>query len=570
MSAVGIDFGTTNSVVATWAPSGPEALTIDHPLHDEWDQLGFGRVMPSVVSRTSSGDALFGWAAKSAPGGQFEAVKRLFATQQDIVTNDEGDAFVVEEIATMLFASLRRAAADVGVDATQAVVTVPANSRGLARHRTKICAGMAGLEVLALINEPTAAAMAYSVLNPGNQQLLVFDWGGGTLDVTILRAADGIFIEQASKGLRTKGGLDFDSRLRRLVLDTVATSAGWSAEDKTRLRLDIELAKIKLSTQEFTVVQLPDGDSRRVTRGMFEAAVESLIDESRSPIEQCLRDIGAGRGAIDSLVMVGGTSKIPAIRAFVAELLGREAEVGIDPMTAVGEGAAIAAAILTGEASENDFFVSTEHALGTVTFDPTAGRTTFSQLIPRNHKLPARATHRYAPVFAEQTEVAIQVIEGEPDLPVDHPDNVILKEWTVPLPGAPGEPDRSFDIAFDYDVDGILHVTVNDGSTEELMLEDDVSYGITGDKTELVRIAKRAEKSVAEGAIPKATTSTNLDTESAALLQRAHVKVIPFLEDEEADAIRAAADALSQADDSTRLLARQQLQTALAPYTYLF
>ena len=568
MTAVGIDFGTTNSVVAHWTGNGAEALDIDSPL-PEWEPYGFGRVMPSIFARGPADEALFGWAAKRAEAQRFEAVKRMFATQQDVVTDDAGSALVVEEVATMLFAQLKKAATEQGVAPSQAVVTVPANSRGLARHRTKVCAGMAGLEVLALINEPTAAAMAYSAKNPGDQQLLVFDWGGGTLDVTILRSVGGVFIEQASKGLPTKGGLDFDSRLNRLVLDTVPDATAWSAAERHRLRLDLELAKIKLSEHEFTVIQLPDGDTRRITRGMFEDAVRGLIEEARRPIEQCLTDIDAGSGAVDAVVMVGGTSKIPAVRAAVAEMLNREPAVGIDPMTAVGEGAAIAAAIMTGDLATNDFFVGTEHALGTVTYDPSSNHHRFSVLIPRNHKLPAKKTDTYSPVFAEQETVRIPVIEGDPDAPLDHPDNVILKEWVVDLPGEPGDPSRSFDITYEYDVDGILHVTVTDGATGIPMLIDDVSYGVTNDKRELVTIAKRANEAATGGSVSDAGRAQISDPESAELVQRALVKVIPFLDEDEADAVRVAVKELERADDASREAARDALRAALRPYSYL-
>jgi molecular chaperone DnaK len=570
MTSVGIDFGTTNSVVATWTTDGVEPLSIDSPL-SEWETLGFDRVMPSVFAQSPAGDALFGWAAKRSESGRFEAVKRLFATQQDLVSDDAGDTLAVEEVATMLFAELKAAAARQGVDGTQAVITVPANSRGLARHRTKICAGMGGFDVLALINEPTAAAMAHAAQNPGDQQILVFDWGGGTLDVTILRSVSGIFMEQASMGLPTKGGLDFDSRLRKLVLETVSDRSSWTPEDRRRFDLDIELAKIKLSERDFTVVQLPDGDSRRITRGMFEESVASLIGEARRPIERCLADVGAGPGSIDSVVMVGGTTKIPAIRRFVGELLQLEPEVGVDPMTAVGEGAAIASAILTGELQTNDFFVATEHALGTITASPLTDSLEFSVLIPRNHKLPAKKTDTYSPVFDEQEFVSLKVIEGDPEKGVAHPDNVILKEWSVPLPGEPGDPGRAFDVTYEYDVDGILHVVATDNATGELMLEDDVSYGIATDKRELVRIARRAQRVVSDGQVDATgSDSITVDPESVVLLQKAHVKVIPFLDGSEADEVRSAATRLESATGVDVDTAKAQLSSLLAAYSYLF
>jgi len=565
---VGIDFGTSNSVVATWRPGGVEVLAVDAP-QAEWGNLGFDKLMPSVFAEGEGGKALFGWSAKRAEAGRFEAVKRLFATQQDAITNDAHGVFAVEEVSTMLFAELRAAAVRQGVDARPAVITVPANSRGLARYRTKICAGMAGFQVLALLNEPTAAAMAYCARHPGDQQLLVFDWGGGTLDVTILRSVDGVFLEQASKGLPTKGGLDFDTRLRKLVLDTVPEPGTWTAAQRRRFDLDIELVKIQLSSQEYTVVQLPGGDSRRVTRPMFDEATRSLVEQARRPIAQCLADIDAEPGAVDAVVMVGGTSRIPAVRQFVAELLGCAPAVGIDPMTAVGEGAAIAAAVLSGELDTNDFFVATEHALGTVVMEPATGEHTFSVIIPRNHMLPARKTETFAPVAPDQQGALLRVIEGDPAVPLAHPDNVVLKEFQVAW--GPGRPDRTFDLTYEYDVDGILHVSVKDNVTEQVILTGDVSFGVTADKRRLVEISRQAQRTVETGQVTGVADRPDqqLDPEAAGLLEQAEVKVIPFLPDDEAEPLRTAVRGLHEAGPDGRAGALARLREALAPYSYL-
>lgn len=567
MSTVGIDFGTSNSVVAAWSPGGAEVLSIDSP-QGQWERYGFDRIMPSVFAEGPGGEARFGWEAKRSHTGRFEAVKRLFATRQESMADDAGSVFAVEEISTMLFGHLKRRAAEQGVDADQAVITVPANSRGLARHRTKICAGMAGFGVLALINEPTAAAMAYAARNPGDQQLLVFDWGGGTLDVTILKSVDGVFLEEASKGLPTKGGLDFDTRLRKLVLETVPDSSSWTPADRRRFDLDVELAKVQLSSSEYTVIQLPGGESRRITRGMFEEAVAPLIEEARRPIEQCLRDIGAGSGSIDSVVMVGGTSKIPAVRRFVADILGQEPAVDIDPMTAVGEGAAIAAAVLGGELDTNDFFVATEHALGTLTLNPMSQSVEFTTLIPRNHKLPASKTDTFRPLSADQSGVTLRVVEGDPEVPVDHPDNVVLKELEVEW-GA-GHPDRTIDLTYAYDVDGILHITVTDNLDGRVLREDDVSYGVTADKRRLVDIARRSRQTVQEGSVKAAGAGAEpADPEAVKLMQQAEVNVIPFLADDEAAPIRGAVAELREATPETLADAKARLRESLAPYSYL-
>jgi molecular chaperone DnaK len=571
MTAVGIDFGTTNSVVATWSPSGTEAHHID-AADGEWLSLGFDRVMPSVFAHGEDGGALFGWKAKRQPGRRFEAVKRLFATQQELVTDGSGDAFAVEEVATMLFAEMKRALREQGVDGQQAVITVPANSRGVARHRTKTCAGMGGFEVLMLLNEPTAAAMAYAAQHPGDQQILVFDWGGGTLDVTVLQALDGIFLEKASKGLPTSGGIDFDHRFARSIVETVPNHRSWDDLARHRFRLGIEVAKIKLSDQDETELLLPDGTTRRLTRAMYENAVRPLIEESRQPIERCLADLGVGPGAIDAVVMVGGTSKIPAVRSFVSEIMGTPPASGIDGMTAVGEGAAIAAAILTEELTTNDFVVSTEHALGTVTFDPQTQTEGFSVLIPRNMMLPAEKTDVFVPVVADTESVNVRVIEGDPEAAVNHPDNVILQSFPLPVPGQPGDLDRSFEITYRYDNNGILHVEATDPRSSATLLRQEISFGVSADRRELVKIAGRARETVETGRVERSSlpASVTTDAETAELLQRAHVKVLPFLDEDEAVLLRKLVAATEEADPAALPEASRELRAALAPYSYLF
>jgi molecular chaperone DnaK len=578
MTAVGIDFGTSNSVVAHWERGGgARVLPIDTP-EGRWEGWGFERVLPSVVARLAGDRAAFGWEAKTADAPRFHAVKRLFATQQDMATDDAGDAIEVEQVVASLFRLMATRAEEQGVDARRAVVTVPANSRGVARHRTRICAAMGGIQVLALINEPTAAAMAYSARHPGDRQLLVFDWGGGTLDVTILQSVDGVFIEQASKGLPRRGGIDFDVRLRKEILDTIPASelATWQPEEEARFGVEVELAKIMLSRQDEVLIPIPRRDPYRFTRPMFDRAARSLIEEASGPIEQCLTDIAATSGAIDAVVMVGGTSQIPAVRQFVADRLDRAPEVGIDPMTAVGEGAAIAAAILDGELTDNDFFVGTEHALGTISHERIGGRGQFAVLIPRNHKLPARRTKSFSPLTPEQELVGITVVEGDPDLPIDHPDNVVLKEWHVPLPGTSGTPgasgasDRSFDMTFEYDVEGILHVVASDNATGATMLEGEVSYGGTEDRRKRHDIAKGAKRAVEEGVLDHVMSeAVAADQAAVTLLDRARTQYIPFLDGADRTAVEAAVRDLERVGPDDVEARKQDLQRLLDRFPYL-
>jgi molecular chaperone DnaK (HSP70) len=567
MTAIGIDFGTTNSVAAVHTDAGTEVVDIDNaPV--EWAPYGFDRVFPSVMARSASGELEFGWAAKSMSDGRFDAVKRMFATQADLAVTDSGDALAVEEVATMLFSELKQRVVERGgfSDVDSAVVTVPANSKGRARHRTKLCAGMAGVEVLALLNEPTAAAMAYAQSHPEARQLLVFDWGGGTLDVTALQSIDGIFVEQASAGLPRSGGIDFDSRLERIVRDAVPGLEDLSLDDRHRLRLEVELAKIRLSGAEQTTIEIPGGRSLRVTRGQFEQAIAPLLADSAEPIRRCLADIGLGPGSVDSVVLVGGTCKIPSVRTFVTDLLGVAPDPDIDPMTAVGEGAAIAAAILSGAVDGSDFFVALEHALGTFTFDPELGQRAFSTLIPRGHKLPASSADDFVPVVRDTEGLEIKVVEGDPD--ASDPDFTELKSWYVELPKDYREDStRAVNIEYRYDVDGILQVVVTDVDSGAVLLDDDVSYGLASDKRELKRISDRAQEAVST---KQSASAKVADPESLKLISQARNKVLPFLDASEVAVIEPLVEALENAEPEAVGPHQEALRVALRPHSYLF
>ena len=568
MTAIGIDFGTTNSVVAAQTSSGVEVLAID-TAPTAWQPYGFDNVLPSVMARDENSRLCFGWEAKQSSTGRFDAVKRMFATQLDFAVDDAGDALAVEEVATMLFAELRRRTTLAGLPADQAVITVPANSKGRARHRTKLCAGMAGLEVLALINEPTAAAMSFAQRHPEARQLLVFDWGGGTLDVTVLQSVDGVFIEQASSGLPRSGGLDFDSRLEKIVRDAIPGLENLPPAERHALRIEVELAKVRLSTADATTIQLPDGKPFRITRSRFEQEIEGLLNESRIPLERCLSDLQIGPGSIDALVLVGGTCRIPAVRKFVQDILKADADPDINPMTAVAEGAAIAAGILTGQNTSSDFFVCLEHALGTFIFDDSTGGQKFSTLIRKGTKLPARSSGNYFPVVPTTESVTVEVVEGDPD--AQNPDYTVLKSWAVPLKTQYIEgSNRSFDLEYHYDVDGIIQVTAIDSESGDVILQDDVSYGIATDKRELKQMSDRAKTAVNDGVVSSAASVKLQDPEASKLIEQARVKVIPFLDSSESAEITAAVEALEKATTTDAAALKSELKRLLAPFSYLF
>jgi molecular chaperone DnaK (HSP70) len=571
MTAFGIDFGTTNCVLAAFAGGAPEAVAIDTP-PDDWAVLGgFDKVMPSVLAFRDR-EPLFGWDAKRA-AENCPAVKRLLATEEWISVGENN--MPVDDVAALLFARMKQAASGRGFDVDQAVVTIPANSRGPARYRTKMNAGVSGIEVLTLINEPTAAAMAFGLRASGEQKILVYDFGGGTLDVTLLIADGGTFWEQASKGISKMGGLDLDKALGRKILETVPDNDSWSPAERTAFWLSVEKAKISLSTQQDSNVELPNGAYHRVTRKVFEEAVRPLIDRTREPILQCLSDAKIDASAIDALVLVGGTSKVPAVRDFVSEVIGREPTGKVDPMTAVGEGAAIAAAIMTGELDTSDYFVSIEHALGTIVVNPTRAME-FSQIIPRNQKLPARESKTYKPVVDYQETLEVVVLEGDESKPVGHSENVVVWAKDVAIPDPRPISEITLEFTYEYDVDGILWVTLKDVERDVAIPPLDrmpITFGVTKDRRELVQLAGRVNRTMESNSLAttEATSDSPIgDPATRELVTRARTKVIPFLDDQQAKTLQDLVEAIEAATNGQLEVAKQALEAELRKYSYLF
>lgn len=558
MTAFGIDFGTTNSVLAVTQGKSMETISLDQP-PGEFAELGFDRVLPTVLA-DRNGTLEFGWRAKRNPN-KLAAVKRLFQTDDDVTIGSHH--LKVEEAAAIFFRQIKERAANAGLYLDSAVVTIPANSRGVARYRTKISAGLSGIEVIALVNEPTAAAMAYAKTIRDGDRVLVFDWGGGTLDVTVLQNVDGAFIEEASKGIQRLGGIDVDDAFAAAVRSKLP--AGSQLDP-----FDLELAKVKLSSQEATTLSLMGGGTVEITRGDLENAIRPLINRTREPVDKCLADLGNAK--IDHLVMVGGSSKIPMAQRYIRELLRLEPMAGVDPMTAVAEGAALAAGILAGEIEDNDFFVGTEHALGTVVHNLGPDRPEFSVLIPRNTKLPAMATDSFTPVRDDQDKVVVRIIEGDPDAPFTHEDNVILKAWEVELEPLP-KSEATFQVTFEYDVDGILHVKAEYQKTGKVILDEELSFGAAGNKSELVKMRKRIDNLSTDGGRSggslNAPSNSALSPESRTAIQKAQDKIIPFVDDETQSQIEGLVAALEGASSDDEVTTRRALESALREHSYL-
>jgi molecular chaperone DnaK len=560
--AFGIDFGTTNSVLARATGQGVDAVPIDQGLPIEWADLGFDRVLPSVMAFEGE-NPIFGWAAKKRPGRKLEAIKRLFATEESVTV--DGRELKVEVAAAMFFRHIQQQTATAGIASRldRCVVTIPANSRGLARYRTKLSAGLAGMEVLALINEPTAAAMAYAHAIGQNQRILVFDWGGGTLDVTVLQAFDGVFIEQAAKGVQRLGGLDIDAALLGAVLPAVPGSSDWTDDQLAEFRLDLERAKIELSRGTTARVAVPTGGYHAVTRALLEETIAPLVRRTREPVDTCLRE---SPGRIDHLVMVGGSSNMPVIQRFVAGIVGVQPSPGVDPMLAVAQGAAIAAGILQGDVTDLDFHVGTEHALGTIVHDAGAPPNgDFSVLIGRNTKYPARATHSYTPTVDFQEQVRLEVIEGDPDKPIEHEDNVILKQWEIDLPEQRLKGDAAFDVTYEYDLDGILHVLVRDQRTGTVLSEQEVAVGAGQDRSQLPGL-RRSVDNLMNGAAPGPRRSAAAQE----AIRTARDRVVPLVDgDDRETLVRLIADLETSGTPEDEAIRLAALERELRHHAYL-
>src|SRR6516165_10708585 len=468
MPYIGIDFGTSNSVVANFQYGQAEVI----PNHEgqKWT--------PSIVTMRRDGTLGFGQEAKENFDEQrsIRSIKRILGTPERVPL--VGQNLRTEQIAVMLFSLLKKdAEAGLGESFTKAVVTIPANSKGLARHATKLCAGASGMQVLTLINEPTAAAITYGLNAQQDQTVLVYDFGGGTLDVTLLRIHHGIFEEISSKGIGKLGGDDLDAVLGNLLAKWFHEKTGFdilNSPYKTQFMLAVEKAKIELSTQTTTVCRKAEIVPERhlsleeeIDRQSFEKEIMPLVVKSGTAIDEALSLRGMKPRDVDKVLLVGGTSKIPLIRRFVSEkLAGKEPEPfeKVDPMTCVAQGAAIVSAILQGAPGLDNYAYSVklEHSLCANPVDQRTNRVFLDPIIKRGADIPCSFTKTYYPVADPADRVLISVYEGDLyDMP-ESQENVKLAE--IPWEFKPPRPQRDggLDVCFEYGDDGILTVQIHD------------------------------------------------------------------------------------------------------------
>jgi molecular chaperone DnaK len=467
MPYIGIDFGTSNSVVANFQYG--QAEVVPNQEGQKWT--------PSVVTLRRDGTLAFGQEAKENLDEQrsIRSIKRILGTPQRVPL--VGQNLRTEQIAVMLFSLLKKdAEARLGEGFTKAVVTIPANSKGLARHATKLCAGAAGLQVLTLINEPTAAAITYGLNSQEDQTVLVYDFGGGTLDVTILKIHHGIFEEISSKGVGKLGGDDLDEALAKVLAQRFQEKTGFDVLNspyKQQFMLAVERAKIELSTEQSAVARKAELVPERhlsleeeVGRGEFEKVVMPLVVKSGTAIDEALKLRGLRPRDIDKVLLVGGTSKIPLVRRFVAEkLAGKEPESfdRVDPMTCVAQGAAIVSAILQGAPGLDNYAYSVklEHSLCANPINERR-QVYLDPIIRRGSDIPCSHTKKYYPVADPADRVVISVYEGDNYDAPDSPENVKLAEipWEFDPPRK--QRDGELEVTFEYGDDGILTVQISD------------------------------------------------------------------------------------------------------------
>lgn len=583
---IGIDLGTTNSCVAIMEGGDPNVIANSEG----------SRTTPSVVGFSDSGERLVGQIARrqaiTNPENTIFAVKRLIGRRYDdplvqkamkvlpykIVRADNGDAWVESrgkryspaEISAFILQKMKQTAEDyLGEKVTEAVITVPAYFNDSQRQATKDAGRISGLNVLRIINEPTAASLAYGLDRKKDEKIAVFDLGGGTFDISILEIGDGVFEVKATNGDTFLGGEDFDQRLIDYLADEFKKDQGIDLRrDRMalqRLKEAAEKAKCELSSSMETDINLPfitadqNGPKHlnmKLTRSKLEALCGDLIDRTEAPCRQALKDAGLSPSDINEVILVGGMTRMPAVQERVKKIFGKDPHKGVNPDEVVAVGAAIQAAVLKGEVKDVLLLDVTPLSLGIETLGGV-----FTKLIDRNTTIPTRKSQIFSTAQDNQTAVSIRVFQGEREMAAD---NKLLGQFDlVGIPAAPrGMP--QVEVTFDIDANGIVHVSAKDlGTGKEQSIKITASSGLN--EEEIKRMVKDAETHAAEDKQRKETVEARnqldsliyttekslkeyggeLDTGVKQNIEAALAKAKQALESQDVQAIRAAADELT-------------------------
>ncbi|MFS8815656.1 molecular chaperone DnaK [Synechococcus sp. R60.4] len=586
---VGIDLGTTNSVVAVMEGGVPTVIA----------NAEGTRTTPSVVAFTKDGERLVGQMARRQavlnPENTFYSVKRFIGRKYDelnvdakrvsyqVRRDERGNVklysprmnkeFAPEEISAMVLRKLvEDASRYLGQPVTQAVITVPAYFNDSQRQATKDAGRIAGLEVLRIINEPTAASLAYGLDKRNNETILVFDLGGGTFDVSILEVGDGVFEVKATSGDTQLGGDDFDKKIVDWMAEEFKRMEGIDLrQDRQalqRLTEAAEKAKIELSSVSETTINLPfitataDGPKHlelKLSRAQFEHLCADLLERCKGPVEQALRDAKLTKADINEVVLVGGSTRIPAVQRLVKELLGKEPNQTVNPDEVVAVGAAIQAGVLAGEVKDVLLLDVTPLSLGVETLGGIA-----TKLIPRNTTIPTRKSEIFSTAEDGQTSVEIHVVQGERELARDNKSLGRFKLDGIP-PAPRGVP--QIEVTFDIDANGILKVTARDkGSGKEQSIS--ITGASTLDSKEVERMIAEAEKYAAEDRarrekIERRNKADSLAYQAERQLKELGDKVSASKRSQIETLVRELREAIQRDDDSAIQSKERELQEAL-------